>query len=81
MQPGDQKFRPSVDRKHSTPEWDGITDPTKGPSMLTPSVDEEEVTPVEKIRKLIKQEIKRAPSKMTYAKRVLKKLLRACSSV
>ena len=81
MQTGDQKYRPTLDKHNSTTEWDGIIDPTKGPNMLTPSVDEEEASVVDKLKSIINKELEIAPKKMTYAKRVLKKLLKLCDSL
>ena len=80
-QPG---YRTNIDNdseNSTTSTWGGITDPAKGPNMYTPTVDEEEVSPIEKIKKLIQMEIKRTPEKMTYASRVLKKLLKTIESV
>lgn len=75
------RFRPPTDLKNSTTNtWGGLTDPSLGPQMYTPTV-EEEVTPIEQIKKLIQQEIDRAPKGMTYAKRVLRKILKLADSV
>jgi len=84
MQPASQRFKAEYDRRNSTPEWSGMTDPSKGPQMLTPSVDEENVggrDKMSKIKALIEIEIQRAPKKMTYAIRVLKKLLNQMESL
>lgn len=81
MQPSDKRYKSEYNRHDSTPEWDGLTDPSKGPSMLTPSVDEEEPDKLSKIKNLIEAEIKKAPEKMTYAIRVLKSLLQKIDSV
>jgi len=77
MQPSARNIKVDRDLRNSTDGvWGGITDPSRGPSMYTPSVDEEVVeTSTDKIKKLIQHEIDVAPKKMTYAKRVLKKLL------
>jgi hypothetical protein len=81
MQPTDKRYKTDYDRHNSTPEWEGLTDPSKGPSMLTPSVDEEEPNMISKVRNLIEMEIKRAPKKMTYAIRVLKSILSKIDSL
>ena len=81
MQPADKRYKAEYDRHNSTPEWDGMTDPSKGPSMMTPSVDEEEPDKVSKMKSLIEMEIKRAPKKMTYAIRVLNSLLQKIDSL
>lgn len=81
MQPADKRFKADYDRHNSTPEWDGLTDPSKGPSMLTPSVDEEQPDKVSKMKNLIEMQIKRAPKKMTYAIRVLRSLLQQIDSL
>ena len=84
MQPASQRFKAEYDRHNSTPEWAGLTDPSKGPQTLTPSVDEEEIGHQDKMSKmkaLIEMEIQRAPKKMTYAIRVLKKLLQQMESL
>jgi hypothetical protein len=81
MQPADKRYKTDYDRHNSTPEWEGLTDPSKGPSMLTPSVDEEEPDTISKVRNLIEMEIKRAPKKMTYAVRVLKSILSKIGSL
>lgn len=67
----DQKRNPRL----STPEWDGLVNPSKGNMLNSFSVDEEQLDATGKLKKLIQQEIDVAPKKMTYAKRVLKKLL------
>lgn len=67
----DQKRNPRL----STPAWDGLVNPSKGNMLNSFSVDEEQLDVAGKLKKLIQQEIDAAPKKMTYAKRVLKKLL------
>lgn len=67
----DQKRNPRL----STPAWDGIVDPAKGNMLNSFSVDEEQLDATGKLKKMIQHEIDVAPKKMTYAKRVLKKLL------
>lgn len=81
MQPADKRYKSEYNSHDSTPEWGGLTDPTKGPSMMTPSVDEEEPDRLSKMKNLIKMEIKRAPKKMTYAIRVLESLLHKIDSL
>lgn len=81
MQPSIQKFKAEYDKKNSTGVWSGMTDPSKGPSMYTPSVDEEQVSEKEKIKNLIQQEINNAPKRMTYARRVLRSLLKKVDSI
>lgn len=84
MQPASQRFKAEYDRRNSTPEWDAMTDPSKGPQTMTPSVDEEQIGQQDKTSKmkaLIEMEIQRAPKKMTYAIRVLKKLLQQMDSL
>jgi hypothetical protein len=71
MRTSDQRRNPAL----STPQWDGITDPAKGNMLNSFSVDEEQLDDKGKLKKLIQQELDVAPKKMTYAKRVLKKLL------
>jgi hypothetical protein len=66
-----QKRSPTL----STPVWDGLVNPSKGNLLNSFSVDEEQLNTTDKLKKLIQQEIDVAPKKMTYAKRVLKKLL------
>lgn len=71
MKVNDQKRNPAL----STPVWDGIVDPAKSNMLNSFSVDEEQLDEKGKLKKLIQKEIDAAPKKMTYAKRVLNKLL------
>lgn len=73
----DQKRNPRL----STPAWDGIVDPAKSKTLNTISIDEEQPDAAGKIKKMIQHEIDVAPKKMTYAKRVLKKLLDQMDSI
>ena len=77
MKVDDQKRNPA----HSTPQWDGVIDPAKGNMLNSFSVDEENLDDKGKLKKLIQQEIDIAPKKMTYAKRVLQKLLNHIDSL
>lgn len=84
MQPSDQRMKVKRDELNSADVWRGIVDPSKGPGMYTPSIDEEEVAKpdkMSKMRELIEAEIKRAPKKMTYAIRVLNGLLKKMESL
>jgi hypothetical protein len=69
-----------MDHGHSAEIWNGLNDPGKTDSVLTPSVDEEE-TPLSKVRSLVQKEIDLTPEKMTYALRVLNKLLKSIDSM
>lgn len=79
MQPTASKIRNVSDQKRnpalSTTVWDGIVDPAKDNMLNSFSVDEEQLDEKGRFKKLIQHEIDAAPKKMTYAKRVLKKLL------
>lgn len=77
MQVNNQKRNPA----YSTPQWDGIVDPAKGNMLNSFSVDEEQLDEKGKLKKLIQMEIDVAPKKMTYAKRVLNKLLNQIDSL
>lgn len=77
MKVNDQKRNPAL----STPQWDGVVDPAKGNMLNSFSVDEEQLDDKGKLKKLIQQEIDVAPKKMTYAKRVLQKLMNHIDSL
>ncbi len=84
MQPASQRFKVKNDIPNSTSEWSALNDPSRAQSTMTPTVDEEEVAHQDKMSKmkaLIEMQIQRAPKRMTYAIRVLKKLLAQMESL
>lgn len=73
----DMKRDPSV----STPTWDGVVDPAKGNMLNSFSVDEEELDQAGKLKKLVQKELDAVPKNMSYARRVLDKLLKQIDSL
>ena len=69
------------DPAHSTPQWDGMVDPTRGNMLNSFSIDEEQPDIKSKLKNIIQKEIDVAPKKMSYTKRVLKKLLTVLDSL